>query len=119
MGECQNLFGPYREERNRLLRYKRPECSVVQSVVFSLDFSEFRLIEKVGEEKCAYAIFAGGSEGREATSTTFAQMVNINIDFQIIWCRGMDEVCLFRIRNQTGCCALGSEISGIKKCRLF
>jgi len=38
MGECQNILGPYREERNLLVRNKRLEFSVVQSVVFSLDF---------------------------------------------------------------------------------
>jgi hypothetical protein len=94
MCDCQNLLGPYREERNRLLRNKRLEFSVVQSVVFSLDFPEFGLIENAGEEKCTYAILAGGCEGQGATSTTLAQTVNINMDSKMIWCRGVDEVCL-------------------------
>ena len=84
MGECQNLLGPYREERNLLVRNKSLEISVAQSVVFSLDFPEFRIIENVGEEMCAYVIFSGGCEGQGATSTTLTQMGNINMDFKII-----------------------------------
>jgi hypothetical protein len=57
-------------------------------------FPEFRLMENVGEEVCAYAIFAGECEGQGATSTTLAQMGNTNMDFKIVWCGGVDEDCL-------------------------
>jgi hypothetical protein len=38
-------------------------------------------MENIGEEMCAYAVFAGGCEGQGATSATLAQMGNINMDF--------------------------------------
>jgi hypothetical protein len=51
-------------------------------------------MQNVGEEMCAYAIFAGGCEGQGATSEALTQMGSISMDLKIIWCRGVDEVCL-------------------------
>jgi len=51
-------------------------------------------MQNVGEEMCAYAVFAGGCEGQGATSEALAQMRNIRMDFKIICCRRVDEVCL-------------------------
>jgi hypothetical protein len=72
---------------------------VDKSEDFSLVFPEIRLTENVGEEKSTYAVFAGGCEGQGATSTTLAKMGNINMDFKIIWCREVDEVCLVQDRK--------------------